>query len=109
MSAIADCYRRRADAFERKVAAVRPDQWSNQSPCSAWNARDVVDHIITMHGVMLRPIGRELTPAPSVNDDSRVSCPRLNPSCPWLADRISSRRRHPPRWRRESAAPARPT
>jgi uncharacterized protein (TIGR03086 family) len=71
MSAVADRYRRHADAFGRKVAAVRSDQWSNQSPCEAWNARDVVDHIVVMHGVMLRPIGRDLSPAPSVSDDPR--------------------------------------
>jgi uncharacterized protein (TIGR03086 family) len=70
MSAIADRYRRRADAFERKLAAVRPDQWSDPSPCAAWNARDVVDHIVSMHGVMLRPVGRGLSPAPSVTDDA---------------------------------------
>ena len=69
MSAIADRYRRHADAFEAKVAAVRPDQWSNQSPCQAWDARGVVGHIVDMHGVMLRPLGRELSPAPSVADD----------------------------------------
>jgi uncharacterized protein (TIGR03086 family) len=69
MSAIADRYRRHADAFERKVAAVRPDQWSNRSPCEAWSARDVVDHIVSMHGYMLRPVDRGLSPAPSVNDD----------------------------------------
>ena len=69
MGEIADRYRRHADAFERKVAAVRADQWSNQSPCEAWNARDVVDHIISMHGYMLRPVDRGLSPAPSVQDD----------------------------------------
>jgi uncharacterized protein (TIGR03086 family) len=69
MSVIADRYRRHADAFERRVAAVRPDQWSNQSPCVAWNARDVVSHIVSMHGVMLRPLDRGLSPAPSVEDD----------------------------------------
>jgi uncharacterized protein (TIGR03086 family) len=69
VNAIRDRYRRHADAFERKVAGVRPDQWSNQSPCEAWNARDVVDHIVSMHGYMLRPVGRGLSPAPSVNDD----------------------------------------
>ncbi len=69
MSAIADRYRARADAFERKVAAVRPDQWSNQSPCEDWNARDVVRHIIDMHGVMLRPLDRQLGTAPAVEDD----------------------------------------
>ena len=69
MSAIADRYRRHADAFGRKVAALRPDQWSNQSPCEAWNARDVVDHIVVMHPVMLRPVGLEPSAAPAVNDD----------------------------------------
>ena len=69
MTAIAERYRRHADAFERKIAAVRPDQWSNPSPCTAWNARDVVVHIVDMHGVMLRPLGRQLSAAPSVEDD----------------------------------------
>ena len=69
MTAIADRYRRHADAFERKVAAVRPDQWFSPSPCTAWNARDVVGHIVDMHGYMLRPLGRQLSPAPSLEDD----------------------------------------
>ena len=68
-SEIAARYRRRADVFQRKIEAVRPDQWSNQSPCEAWQARDVVGHIVFMHGVMLRPVGRELNPAPPVEDD----------------------------------------
>ena len=62
-------YRLRADAFEAKVAAVRPEQWSSQSPCADWTARDVVRHIVMMHGVMFRPLGRELSPAPAVDDD----------------------------------------
>jgi uncharacterized protein (TIGR03086 family) len=48
---------------------VRPEQWSNQSPCAAWDARDVVEHIVVMHGVMLRPVDRAPSPAPSVRDD----------------------------------------
>jgi uncharacterized protein (TIGR03086 family) len=60
MGEIADRYRRRAEDFERKVAAVHADQWSNQSPCAAWTARDVVDHIVAMHAIMLQPVGRRL-------------------------------------------------
>lgn len=60
MTAIADRYRTRADAFETKVAAVRAGQWENRSPCEDWNARDVVGHIVDMHGAMLRPFGRGL-------------------------------------------------
>jgi uncharacterized protein (TIGR03086 family) len=69
MSEIADRYRRRADAFERLVAGVRKEQWSNPSPCEKWTAVDVVDHVVGMHGVMLRPAGREPRPAPATRDD----------------------------------------
>lgn len=69
MGEIANRYRRRADAFDRKVAAVRPGQWDNPSPCEKWTARDVVRHIIDMHGVIMRPLGRPLSDAPSVDED----------------------------------------
>lgn len=58
-------YRRVADAFERKVAAVRPDQWGNRSPCAEWTARDVVDHVVEMHGAMLRAVQRSRRPVPA--------------------------------------------
>ncbi|NEA34886.1 TIGR03086 family metal-binding protein [Streptomyces sp. SID13031] len=60
MGEIAERYRRRAEAFELKVAAVRPEQWGNQSPCEKWSARDVLDHIVAMNGYMLMPVGRTL-------------------------------------------------
>jgi uncharacterized protein (TIGR03086 family) len=69
MSEIADRYRRRADAFERKVVSVRADQWSSPSPCEKWTAGDVVQHIVDMHGAMLGPLGRALSPAPPVAED----------------------------------------
>ena len=69
MSTIADRYRRRADAFERKVAAVAPDQWANQSPCAEWTARDVVGHVVDMHIAMLRPLERQPRQAPPVDED----------------------------------------
>jgi len=69
VSDIADRYRRRANDFERKVAAVQSDQWSNQSPCDDWLALDVVRHIVVMHAAMLSPIGRKLSSAPTLEDD----------------------------------------
>ncbi|WP_020522514.1 TIGR03086 family metal-binding protein [Catelliglobosispora koreensis] len=62
-------YKKHADQFEAKIAAVAPGQWANQSPCAEWTARDVVSHIVDMHAAMLRPVGRGLSPAPSVADD----------------------------------------
>ncbi len=69
MTEIAHRYRRRADDFERKVAAVPPSRWSSRSPCDDWDARSVVQHIIDMHGVMLRPLSRTLSPAPPLKLD----------------------------------------
>ncbi|AEF41041.1 TIGR03086 family metal-binding protein [Hoyosella subflava] len=69
MSPIADRYRKHADAFEAKVAGTAPDDWERPSPCEGWTARDVVRHIVDMHAVMVRPLGRQLSPAPSVDED----------------------------------------
>jgi len=60
-------YRHAADAFERKIEAVRPDQWANRSPCADWTARDVVSHVVEMHGAMLRAVQR--SPRPAADDD----------------------------------------
>jgi len=69
LAQIVERYRKRADSFEGKVAAVAPHQWANQSPCAEWTARDVVDHIVMMHDVMLRRVDRSLSAAPAVTDD----------------------------------------
>jgi uncharacterized protein (TIGR03086 family) len=69
MSDTADRYRTLAAAFEAKVAGVGPEDWSNPSPCAEWTARDVVGHVVDVHGMMLRPLGIGLSPAPSVADD----------------------------------------
>jgi len=66
---VAARYRRRADRFDALVAAVEPGRWDDPSPCAGWRARDVVGHIVDMHGAMLRPLGRDLSPAPSIEDD----------------------------------------
>ena len=64
MTAIADRYRTLADAFEAKVAAVPPDRWDDQSPCDEWTARQLVDHVVDVHGMMLKPLDRTLSDRP---------------------------------------------
>jgi uncharacterized protein (TIGR03086 family) len=66
---IADRYRRRAGRFEALVAGAAAERWDAQSPCAEWTARDVVGHVIDMHAVVLQPLDRRLSPAPSVADD----------------------------------------
>ncbi len=65
----ADRYRHLADHFESLVANVPEDRWSAASPCAEWDARGVVGHIVGVHGMMIKPLERELSPAPSVDDD----------------------------------------
>jgi uncharacterized protein (TIGR03086 family) len=69
MTAIADRYRALADAFEAKISAVRAGDWSNPSPCAEWTARDVVAHVIDVHGMMLRPLDIALGEGPSAHHD----------------------------------------
>jgi uncharacterized protein (TIGR03086 family) len=69
MNAIAARYRRQADAFERKIAAVRPDQWWNPTPCRRWSALDLVSHVVAMHADLLVLVGRRPSIAPPVGYD----------------------------------------
>ncbi len=71
MTEIADRYRTLADAFEAKIDGVGPDSWTNPSPCEEWDARDLVAHVVDVHGMMLRPLDRQLGGEPSVAEDPR--------------------------------------
>jgi uncharacterized protein (TIGR03086 family) len=44
--AILDLYRRSVDAFADRVAEVAPDQWDNPTPCTDWDVRALVNHIV---------------------------------------------------------------
>jgi uncharacterized protein (TIGR03086 family) len=69
MTAIAERISHLSDRFESLIANVEPGAWSNQSPCDEWTARDVVRHVVDVHQMMLKPLERTLSPAPSVDDD----------------------------------------
>jgi uncharacterized protein (TIGR03086 family) len=69
MTEIAARYRRLADAFEATIERTGPDDWSNPSPCEDWDARGVVEHVVDVHSMMLRPLERRLAGGPSVADD----------------------------------------
>lgn len=54
MGEVAAQYRRRADAFERLVAATPPDRWGAPSPCDGWTASDVVAHVVDFSAQVMR-------------------------------------------------------
>src|SRR5579883_3207448 len=41
-----EAHRRALDATARIVAGIRPDQWEAATPCSAWDVRAVLNHLV---------------------------------------------------------------
>jgi uncharacterized protein (TIGR03086 family) len=39
-------YRRSLAEFTDRVPLVRPDQWTESTPCSDWNVRELVNHVV---------------------------------------------------------------
>lgn len=74
MTEITDRYRRLADGFTSRVAAVPPDdpRWESPSPCEGWSARDVVKHLIDAHDMFFGLIEHKV-PAPSPVEDGPLA------------------------------------
>jgi uncharacterized protein (TIGR03086 family) len=45
--ALVPSYTRAVDSFVDKVNQVRPGQWTMPTPCSDWNVRQLVNHIVS--------------------------------------------------------------
>jgi uncharacterized protein (TIGR03086 family) len=69
MENVADRYRRLAATLTGLVAGVPDDAWSRSSPCTEWTARDLVDHVVDVHGRFQQLVGRTLVEHPPVADD----------------------------------------
>ena len=39
-------HQRSLEEFDRYVKAIKPDQWGNQTPCTEWSVRDLVNHLV---------------------------------------------------------------
>jgi uncharacterized protein (TIGR03086 family) len=66
---VAERYDRLSRAFADKIAAVPADAWQNQSPCEDWTARQLVWHVVDVHGRFQSLVGRTLVDHPAVEDD----------------------------------------
>ena len=66
---VAERYDRLSRAFADKIAAVPADAWHNQSPCEDWTARQLVWHVVDVHGRFQSLVGRTLVDHPTVEDD----------------------------------------
>jgi uncharacterized protein (TIGR03086 family) len=45
VSTLLELHDRAFAEFDRRVHAVRDDQWANPTPCADWNVRDLVNHL----------------------------------------------------------------
>ena len=43
---VVELHRRASEGFIRQVAAIRPDQWGDPTPCSDWDVRMLVNHVV---------------------------------------------------------------
>jgi uncharacterized protein (TIGR03086 family) len=78
MTEISDRYRRVAEGFTARVDAVPAGAWERPSPCTGWNARDVVNHVVDASGRFLGRVDVEL-PADAAQPD--------DPAAAWAAAR----------------------
>ena len=46
MSEILDRYRSIATTFGARIAGITAGQWDETTPCSEWNVRDLLNHVI---------------------------------------------------------------
>jgi uncharacterized protein (TIGR03086 family) len=81
MSDVIERYLGLAEQFGARVEATPDDQWSAQSPCPDWKARDIVAHVVGSQRALTGAI--EGTPVEAVPDDAdpkalwRASMPKL--------------------------------
>ncbi len=65
----AERYRRLSRLMTDRVAGVPDGAWSSPTPCEGWTARDLLGHLIEVHGRFQQLVGRSLVDHPSVEED----------------------------------------
>ncbi|MDQ3985484.1 MAG: maleylpyruvate isomerase family mycothiol-dependent enzyme, partial [Actinomycetota bacterium] len=46
MSDLVAQFKKAVEEFDRRVEQIRDDQWELPTPCSEWNVRDLVGHLV---------------------------------------------------------------
>ena len=75
---IIDRYEEAATGFTARLDAVTDDQWANPTPCTDWNVRELVDHVITIQRQIPESLGM------AVGDDG------ADPRATWKAVRAAA-------------------
>jgi uncharacterized protein (TIGR03086 family) len=69
MEDVAERYRRLAGAMTEKIQAVPADGWDRATPCEGWSVRELVRHVVDIHGQFQSMVGRSLVDHPRVQEE----------------------------------------
>jgi uncharacterized protein (TIGR03086 family) len=69
METVSERYRRLAATMTERIARVPSDRWGSPTPCEGWDARDLVAHLLEVHGRFQSLVGRGLVDHPPVAED----------------------------------------
>lgn len=47
MSRLLERFTRAMDGFDAQVQQIRDDQWDNDTPCTEWSVRDLLNHVVS--------------------------------------------------------------
>jgi uncharacterized protein (TIGR03086 family) len=61
---IIDRYERAADGFTARLDAVGDDQWASPTPCTDWDVRQLVNHVIDVQRAIPEGLGMAVTDVP---------------------------------------------
>ncbi|MGO9872665.1 MAG: TIGR03086 family metal-binding protein [Acidimicrobiia bacterium] len=69
MSEGAERYARIARGFDARVAGLAGDAWTAPTPCSEWNVRDLVGHVVSVHRQVIAGLDASAPPPPAADAD----------------------------------------
>jgi uncharacterized protein (TIGR03086 family) len=69
MEPVDERYRRLSALMTDRIAGVPDDAWSSPTPCEEWTVRDLVGHLLDVHGRFQSLVGRSLVEHPPVDED----------------------------------------
>ncbi|MEU9805090.1 TIGR03086 family metal-binding protein [Mycobacterium sp. NPDC050853] len=68
MSRLREDFLRASSAIEEMIAAVRPDQWDAPTPCTEWNLRQLVNHLVEVNYALAERFGGSAPSEPAAGD-----------------------------------------
>jgi uncharacterized protein (TIGR03086 family) len=69
MSESAERYARVASGFDSRVAGLSGAAWSAPTPCTEWNVRDLVGHVVSVHRQVAAGLDASAPPPPVTDPD----------------------------------------